>query len=422
MGLLGNNNCIGIFLGINGVCRAVKMEGSRKEFEIQAVAECTLEGEDNAEQIKELVDSLNPSDNSLVIAGSDRLGNTVDLIMPKLSPEDLQSALQFEIPKYTPLSDEDVIWGYRIVGDIGEKGQHLRLGITPATEWEHTISLLGSVSTGVEMIMPPPMALDPAFGDVDYCCFDDGCNRSMLTKNDEGLRDAAFVEVDALTNPFQLPATVGINPECSAEVDENLCKASLLAVYGLTANLRKDRRTWVKVPQTIQTKRRRSLMVVNAILALVLLGAGIYTGVSYLVAYNKEVGVYSKHVDRLKKEIEAISVVKADDKLITQLEKEMDDVLRDRPGFANLLSIITEIIDDSHWSDRFSWNGERFTIGLKTTKDDSDVAMLLEQSGYFENVTFKKDTSTSGQVALTVEMQVKEKHRENAAAGKGGAK
>lgn len=419
MGFLGKNSTIGLFFGQGSICRAVKVVGGRKEFEVVGEAECLLEGDNLSEKVRDLVESLRPSDDTLVIAGSDRLGTSVDLVMPKLSADDLHHALEFEVPKYTPLSDEDIIWGYRVIGDMGEKGQHIRLGVVSADQWEHFISLVSSVSKGIEMILPPVMALDPAFGDVDFCTFDDGNNRNMLCKSSDGLREAVFVEVDPLESSFKIPRNIDIADNCSVDDDEISYKAVLMAVYGLTANIRKDRRSWIKVPQTIKSKRPLSLMFINVLLLVGIMGMAIFTGVKHLSVYNKKVAVYKKHIERLKKENSKINVVKADDELISALEQEMDDVLRNRPGFTNLLTVITETVDDSHWCDSFSWDGERFSIKLKTNNENSDVAMALEQSGYFENVTFKKNQSSSGLIEITVDMQVKESHRAKVADEKG---
>lgn len=410
MSLWGNENYIGVFLS-GDFCQVVKLGIEDKKTTILEVASGELSEENQASQVKELVESVNPSVDSLVVVGSDRLGNCVDLVMPKLALEDLHNALDFEIPKYTPLSEDEIVWGYRIVNDLGDKGLHLRLGITPVENWEHTINQVSTVNGGVEMIVPTVMALDPAFGDTDFCSYGDDGSCTFYQKDELGLRHPAFTDNDGEC-PFLLPESIDY-PQGLKRVNEFVYKATLLACYGKEGNFRKDRRTLVKVPQTIQTKRRKGLLIVNAILAVSLMIMGIMTGVNYLNAHNAETGLYKKHISRLQAEIEAIKIEQTDEEAIRELETQMNDTLRNRPSFADLLTVITETVDDSLWCDRLSWNGEKFTVALKSQKEDSDIATVFEQTSVFENITFKKDTSSSNQVKMTLEMQVKELIREN---------
>ena len=404
MSLWGNENYIGVFLS-GDFCQVVKLGIEDKTPTIQEVASDNLTEENQASQVKELVNAVNPSADSLVVVGSDRLGNCVDLVMPKLALEDLHNALDFEIPKYTPLSEDEIVWGYRIVNDLGAKGLHLRLGITPVENWEHTINQVSTINGGVEIIVPTVMALDPAFGDSDYCTSDSTC----YVKDEDGLRHPEFFDEDELC--FTLPDEISY-PQGSKRVNEQVYKAVLLACYGKEGNLRKDRRTLVRLPQTIQSKRRKGLLIVNLLLAVAILIMGIITGVSHMNAHNAEVALYNKHINRLKQEIESIKIEQTDEEAIRELETQMENTLRNRPSFADLLTVITETVDDSLWCDRLSWNGEKFTVGLKSQKDDSDIATIFEQTGVFENITFKKDTSSSNQVKMTLEMQVKELVRE----------
>lgn len=409
MSLWGNESYIGVFLS-EDFCQVVKLIVEDKQPTILEVASDSLSGDNQAAQVKELVESVKPTADSLVVIGSDRLGNCVDLVMPKLAFEDLHNALEFEIPKYTPLDEEETVWGYRVIGDLGEKGLHLRLGITPVENWEHTINQVSAVSGGVEIIIPTVMALDPAFGSTDFCSTAGDEFRTYYEKREEGLRIPIFSE-DNTEYPFMLPEEIHY-PQGSRRVNEPVYKAVLLACYGMQGTIRKDRRTLVKVPQTIQTKRRKGLLYLNTLLAAALVVVGILTGMNYLAAHNDKVAVYQKHIERLKTDINKITVEKSDEEAIRELEVQMDDVLRNRPSFAELLTVITETVDRSLWCDRLSWNGEKFTISLKSNKEDSEIATELEQTGVFENITFKKDTSSSNQVKMTVEMQVKELVRE----------
>lgn len=409
MSLWGNENYIGVFLSAD-FCQVVKLGIEDKNATILEVVSGNLNEDNQASQVSELVESVSPSTDSLVVVGSDRLGNCVDLVMPKLALEDLHNALDFEIPKYTPLSEDEIVWGYRIVNDLGDKGLHLRLGITPVENWEHTINQVSTVNGGVEMIVPTVMALDPAFGASDFCCRSDGESATLYRKDEEGLRQPVFVESGG-EELFIIPESIEYS-QGTKHVNEFVYKALLLACYGKEGNFRKDRRTLVKVPQTIQTKRRKGLLIINLILAASILIMGITTGVSFLNAHNAEVGLYKKHISRLQREVEAIQIEQTDEEAIRELEMQMENTLRNRPGFANLLTVITETVDDSLWCDRLSWNGEKFTVGLKSQKEDSDIATVFEQTGVFENITFKKDTSSSNQVKMTLEMQVKEQVRE----------
>ncbi len=406
MGIFSKPTAIGIFYNhTTDDCYGVKVELSSKTLHVKKAKSISLYGSDDAfsEQINNLVNDLAPNDETYVFASQADMAVVVDIMMPKLNLENLYNALLFEVPKYTPLSEEDIIWGYRVIKEVGDKLQ-VRLGIIEASKWEHLLNQFGHIKNGVEQIMPVELALDPFFGDKDFITHQESDLTVNYSLNADGLRHNVIVEGNDETNQFSKNSvdTTPVSATVNSVIEFD--QAIACAAYGLTCYNRKHRTSWITLPQTIASKKKKSLFLINAILAVVCVALLLFSGYNWFAQNSKEETIYKSYKEKLNKEIKAITVEKADEQFLKVLEEEMSAALRNRKTFAQNMAKLTELIEDDYWLEKINWDGEKFDLSIRSSNPDNTVAKTLEETGLYENVSVKKNTANTGITTTSIKL------------------
>jgi len=107
-------------------------------------------------------------DTTVIVGGISQKACFIDVTMPKIAPEDLRLALQFELTKFSPIQADELTWGYRIIGKAPEGDLNLvRLVYFREEDWNDWLDASSGLGSGVDMIIPATAALDPVLADTD---------------------------------------------------------------------------------------------------------------------------------------------------------------------------------------------------------------------------------------------------------------
>ncbi|MEA2012512.1 MAG: hypothetical protein U9O87_05425 [Verrucomicrobiota bacterium] len=368
--------------------------------------------------ISEGFSSLGYQEDTIVIAGGTGFSYTFsDITMPRLSHKDLQSALEYEIDKYTPIASEDTIYEYRVISEKEDK-LNIRLVIIPKEEWEDWNKAVSAIPCGVDMLMPTILALDPILSNrsvnlsssANQNCF-------IATSIGDSKREIIFSkEKDKNNNTFGLSPSpledkhlqIGEIEGMEEEEQERFTGAILLGGYALGHRFNKDKKHWIKLSSEIRKKKRWSFILINILLTLYLLSLLGFVGYTKYNNYLKKIKTIDTQITFIGEKIKKNTIKKTDNEALSEYKKQIREVMRDRPGMANCLTELTHLIDDNMWSKYLRWSGDRVNLSLETETDDIGIIQKLEESPYFIDVTARK-TRKNEILNITVDMNIKER-------------
>ncbi len=407
MGIFSKSGSIGLYIDKFGFCRGVKLSSQNSidfEYSVQlSLLDSELEAD--AKLLNNLISKFRPKDDQPILVSKHKLGSSTDLVMPNLSVSDLEKALYFEVPKLTPLSEDDYKWGYRIIENRGDQGLLLRISIIRRSDWEHLVNLVSRISGGIEMVIPIEFALDPVLTDHSYINTE---GKISFTKKANGLREVVFGPTKTYREAINdLPVVVAdtISGSC---YDAAFYKAVVLAEYGLSISIKKDVTSWISLPVGAYTHHKRSLRVINYLVSTVILSIWIYVGYLHYQVKDEELAVYKKHAELLRKEVNAVKVTKTNDALVKKVQTEMATALRNRPGLANIIAEATVCLSDEYWCEKLRWDGERLVLSLICDKAGLSVGSCFDDSKIFTIDAIRSQARTPSGENITMELLVNE--------------
>lgn len=404
MNIFSKSGAVALYINESGQCCGVKLAstGELLKVDTQQLDVSDLNSQNNSDLLRKLVSELKPQDDHPILVAIHNLGSSVDLDMPNLPAANLKKALEFEIPKLTPLSENSYTWGYRVVENRGDQGLIVRVSILKMTAFESAINLVSKIEGGVEMILPVEQA---AQGETDFIVKE---HKIAFSKNELGLSKIKFE-----TTASYIEALIGmkLNPSDVREgYQESFYKAITTVKYAIDTNLSKDVKTWVELPTAIYTTKKRNLKMINLMLFLALIG--LWGWVSYLwyADGQKEKAAYQQHMAKLTKELAAIQINTVNDEVIKKIQSQMDNALRDRLGVANILAETTNIIPDEFWCEKFRFDGERLVLSIVSSKAGQEIGSAFKDSEVFTVDAVRSQARSAGGENITLELLVNESH------------
>ena len=404
MNIFSKSGSIALYINKSGLCCGVQWSSAGELLNVgtKKLSLADADSELDRDRIQQLVAELSPKDDQPVLVSLHNLGSSVDLEMPNLPPANLQKALEFEIPKLTPLNEDCYTWGYRIVENRGDQGLMVRVSILKTSVFEQMIDLVSKVEGGVEMILPVEQAVH---GSIDFIITE---HKIAFAKDELGFRKIKFQPTGSYSDAL---AEMKIDQSrVDGESLESLYKPVILAKYALESNLRKDVKSWIQLPRSIYTTKKRNLKLINVIVLLVLVA--LWGWSSYLfVAQDHEVkAVYQKHISQLEKKLSDVKVGSVSDEAIKKIQAQMDQALRNRPGVANLLAEATNVISDDFWCEKFRFDGERLVLSMVSSKQGQEIGSVFQDSEVFTVDAVRSQARSNGGESITLELLVNETH------------
>ena len=156
-------SAIALTWGTAGACRGVFVERVRDRCRVVRSWEGATSAERSlAEVLAEGLRALAPTSSTVVVAGSVDFGSGfVDVEMPVLRPDELRSALVFELRRCAPIPEEKLVWGYRVLPGGSGPRRVVRVYYLRQAVWERCLSDLSGLVHSLDLVVPPAAALDP---------------------------------------------------------------------------------------------------------------------------------------------------------------------------------------------------------------------------------------------------------------------
>ncbi len=402
-----------------GLCRGVRVERVRDRGRVMQWWEAQ-KGADRsiAETLAEGRRALDPTGAVVVVAGGDdSTCGCFDLDMPALRPEELRSALTFEVRRCAPVADEKLTWAYRVLPGAPGPRLRIRLYYVRQTVWEHWLNDVSALTHGLDMVIPPSAALDPVLAGESVCLGSEGC-RFFFDSGETGRREVLVAaEAAAPRSAFGC----GLTPLAAACVEAGelsgqpadqqagFAAAVVLAMYGISATFQADRRTGFELPYDLRPRRHRQSRLLAAVLAVYITVVTLY-GAARLYADRRQ-QYAAAHQERLQVEeqmVETRKRLQADEgKLIEQLRLEIADLVQPRPSLAAVLAEITRRVGHSGWCTSLRWSEGAVSIQLRESQEIEDLERTLESSPLLGDVRQESKKVQAGVTERKVEMNAR---------------
>jgi Tfp pilus assembly protein PilN len=344
--------------------------------------------------------ALGADETTTVVAGPAGLVvGVADLAMPKLGVAELRQALAFELARRAPVPPERLAWGWRVLPpDAATASQRLRLGFLRETEWRRLLDDLAGMGAGVDLCLPPILALDPALAGQPVFFPSDPdqpTGAGFIFRTDATGNRITEAVAPAPETMFGAPtvslATAGVElaPAVAAlepAVQARFAGALILGLHGLSGQVAADVRTWLPLPRELRIHRNRTGRVAAV-------GLAAYLALVTAVAVGRRVADNARQLSQIKSELaqvqQKIAGFKAqrqEQEFLDKLEGEFRDARLDRPGFTACLAELTRIIPKDAWSQSVTWTDGRVELELLTANDTINPLSLLETSPLLGNV------------------------------------
>ena len=343
-------------------------------------------GEGLASVLAEGVEALGANQQTLVVGcGAEDGLSFVDLTLPSLSPDELCSAVGFELAKHCPLPADRVVSGFRILSS--SPTTHVRLVYLRQVVWEKWLEAVRGIGMGIDAVVTLPFALDPVLDGHDLVIGGekDSAHFALRAGVDSARHPVpgTMAPTEATDLPFlKSPGELGdVVPEQRAKYTAAL----LLGAYGLTSAMFRDRKTGLPLPYEFRPRRNRMSKLLGV-------GLAVYAVAASLVLAVREYGVrdaYLEFVSRQTVGVESIitSSAKPMDKkrqeyvqtLREQLE-EAESAYEKRPTLAAVLVDLTQTVGNEGWCDSFEWRDGTVTVQVLETAEDPDLRRNMELS------------------------------------------
>ncbi len=395
-------------------CRGVKLVRRGDHFAVVSQWQSESGGEN--EPSVALVDgarALGADANTPMIVGSDACDfGFADLTMPSLDRDNLRNALRFELNKHAPVSQDKLAWGFRVLGAADDDHIRVRLAYIPETQWRRWLDIVSGLSHHVDLIMPAPAALDPLLSGTALYVATDERNGYLFTPEDDGREvlisdgsdDGAFGAGDDPLNVEHLD--LGQLAALTADEQRRYAGAVALAMYGTTASLRHDKKTWFPVPDELRPRRhrasRRAAVALAVYIALILLfgfGRSYVEGARYLNDLEAQQA-------EVRREIEALIEAEDPEQFVSALRDELTGLDLTRPTMLECMITLTKRIPEEYWASNMSWTDGKIELQIRSEMDDLAFLEILKDSALLTDIVpTRKSVEHNGSMTLQVQMR-----------------
>lgn len=413
MGLFGNRSA-SLTWNAKGECFGVLMEKDGQNYKvIKHWSEKASSTDTIANSIAKGYASLGIAENDFVVIGEMGMKcSFADFDQPVMNPKDMQKSLSFSLSSHFPMDPVDLHWCHRIVREKKETGQaQVRLLALKSKVWNDWLDHIGSLK--VDQIMAPSAVCDAVVDSPVYIPFNIE-KGFLLYRNEEGYLQSQSVLEDNIENgvfgagsePLYMEnLDTGPLDNVDDETQQKFSQAILLAMYGLTPLLQKDKETAFETPKSLIPKRNVVTKTLCGALAIFLLMLGIFQGSRYMAFKRKEAAIIDSKIKSLKDEIRihTIDTEKLTD--LGELYTEMTEKV-DRPTSAkDILVVLTETLPDDFYITNFSLRSDRISCKIIVSnpeRDWEDLYGIFTKEKFFDkDVQLSKGTKD---ISLTLKV------------------
>lgn len=400
----------------DGDCRGVSM---RRQGETSHVVACWQQKAAGADGVATCLAAgfraLQGDETYTIVAGPAGLNVAfADLQVPRLNDPDTRRALEFELPRHSPLTSDKLSWGYRALAAAPGNKQSVRLVFMKEGAWRRLVDDAGALERGVDAILPVVAALDPVLsGQPVFIPVSPGVGGFLLTPKAHGERDVFALDqappgvFGAPPQPLALPGLeLGPLATLPAEQQQAFAAAVILGLYGLGRQPVADRRTWLPVPAEMRVQRNRVGRLVALFLCLYLVTVAAVSGGFWLRRNAAELDRLHRDIATAKASRNALDPKDKTDELIATLDKEFKDLNLSRPPLTACLLDLSRDVDSDAWVTSFIWNNGKMEVEFSSGNENLDLVRKLEASPVLADVVPLRKNWDANNSVLSLRLQL----------------
>jgi hypothetical protein len=413
--------CIGISWdkagNVYGVRLACQRRGDKPEI-LDAVRIPESEGNSFSNRLSNAYQKLSPGASETVIAGGFIAGSVCfELNMPRLSEQETKQALQYELPRYLPYPAEELIWGYRDIGNEDSPLRHLRVYATIERNWSQLLSEFDAAGIKIDTIASPFMLFDDErhhSTQMFLPCLEDLFSfRKSKAKNE--LREMFRLDEKSEENSYgdqgcDFEGLDLLTEACPENKDEikKFIPCLMLAEYGCGSRLKKDKTGFQELPVSLIPQRFR-FQKIAAIFLLggLLLSMGFYGGRTWwdkarnLSLISRE----KRKINKRIKELDRFILAKSEFDILEQEIEEAD--LGNAELLHNMHSLSTKL-PDNMWVSNLSARGRVIDLTIKSNSNEKEVLNGLDNAHRFSMSGLRKRQNSDGSFNIYLQLTLKE--------------
>ena len=396
---------------INGI-RVVAIPG--KNYVIQQYFSQTVqEGETIAEVLQQCYQELKAiSSDFIAFTGNFPSAGCLELLMPKLAPKEMPSALSFELPRYFPCNINNVLWNYRMMGQEEKNNvirSRVRVFFVQKNEWEQLQSLADESKIKFDAFIYPFMAAGHEYSDLPIYLPNAESDFYLSRMDESGLRhmkaggDPANAEklLGKLSDKFTF------HNDMPPETKPNLLSCLLLADYILNGDFLKNEKSsrFAAPPRFIPQRLRvlKAAALASGLIALVSVCMVIFS--SWNAAYTRYEQIQNETND-LALQLEN---GKSAERRNAGRDKEVGKALTLIPGkFENvkILSFLVQNIPKNVYISDYILNSGKIFVTMRAPTDPENSLSQLNSSPYFVVSNLRKNRNMDGSYFIYLTLSV----------------
>jgi len=405
--------CFGILLEKDGQKYKVSKNWYEKASSSDAIANSLQKG----------YASLGISENDVVVVGEMGMKcSFADFDQPLMNPKDMQKSLGFSLSSHFPMDPVDLHWSYRVVNEKKEGGQaQVRLLALKNKVWNDWLDNIGTLK--VDQIIAPVAISDSVISEPVYIPFnsekgfvlyhnEDGFLQSQATLS-ESVEDGVFGGGESPLEHEILD--IGTLSSKDSGTQQKFAQTVLLAMYGLSPGLKKDKESAFETPKSLIPKRNVVIKTMCGAFAIFLLMLGIFQGSRYMAFKKKEAANIDFKINQLDKEAKLNKVDPKDLENLTQLHMEINEKVIRPVSAKDVLVVLTETLPDDFYLTSFSLRSDVVKCKVIVHNEErnwEDLYEIFKKEDFFDkDVQLQRgtrDISLTLKVAKNIDLEAEE--------------
>ena len=389
-------------------CNAVRVHAVHNSCAVEACwhGELNKDGASLAELLLNAMKALGADDSVYIIAGGNGQGwGMADLEMPAtLKSDELKSALSFELRKQTPIPQEKLLWGYRLLPKGAKDATRpVRLFYVRSEHWASWLKAADGLHH-IDALLPAPVALDPVLAGESLVLpashATEGIYEYAPGKGGRAIIPHGEDEPLSLSQAVP-PKACALGPisDLDRAVQLNFASAIVLGIYGLTSCVNEDHHTMVPLPERFRARRNIPSKILAACLGFFIVALAVYSLAGNLSGYSAQLRQVDQAMRKTQAELDQLQKL-VDPKYNERaalIKQELIDNTPSGPDMPSALLAVTRTVPQTHWiGDAFEWRDGNVSFRVRGDTKDLELTSKLEDSKFLGDVTERLSTMSSG--------------------------
>gem|GEM_PF-3221494 len=373
------------------VVRGVRLRPvSAADWKVQQVfVDMVKEGGSIADLLRECWEQLGGKDNYLVALTSNPPGaGCVELYVPKLNHKELGDALNFELQRYFPLTQEEIIWNYRLVSQEESNEivrNRIRVFFILKSEWNLFLEQVDASGIKFDIFIYPFMAAGMEFSDFPICLPEMEVEFYLGRRDDSGLRHMkSEIDHGNVQKLWEMLEKKFSRSEDLPEFNEGFITCLLAGNYILSGDyVKNEKKSRMPVPQRFIPQRLRVLKAMTISSgAAALLGLALLAGTHWSQAYDRHEQV-KMETSELTRKLDQEKILVKRNTLRSKTVAKVSAALPAQFDNIGILCYMAQNLPRNTWIHDYRLSGEKIYLTLKSSSEPGNTLSQLNKTQYF---------------------------------------